>query len=183
MLIDSSIHRPIERTLMSTHRSATHSGTWYSSNSGVLIQQIDSWFHSAVLPDTVTNNIQLCHGILSPHAGYTYSGPTAAYSYNILYQKLIQNKDSISNIFILGPSHHYYTKKCEVTQYAYYDTPLGNLSINTQLCHELVQNNSTQFKYMNTSVGMCVSVYLYMCVYLYVLQLLTKPVLVYHTNR
>ena len=41
-------------------------------------------------------------GIIAPHAGYAYSGPTAAWSYiNI-------QPEQYKRVFLLGPAHHKY---------------------------------------------------------------------------
>ena len=37
--------------------------------------------------------------IIAPHAGYSYSGPTAAIAYKAL------NPERIKRVFVLGPSH------------------------------------------------------------------------------
>lgn len=64
--------------------------------------------------------------IIVPHAGYYYSGPTAAWA----YQYLAQCKEQIKNIFIFGPSHHKYFPGCTLTYMDQYNTPMGPLDIN-----------------------------------------------------
>ena len=65
--------------------------------------------------------------IIAPHAGYYYSGPTAAWSYQYL-QKL----DYVKRVFIFGPSHHKYFPGCTLTYVDQYDTPLGPLEIDIE---------------------------------------------------
>lgn len=61
--------------------------------------------------------------MIAPHAGYSFSGPTAAWAY-----KHVQPA-GISRVFILGPSHHFYTPRCSVSACASYATPLGDLAL------------------------------------------------------
>ena len=49
-------------------------------------------------------------GIIGPHAGFFYSGPTAAWAYiNI-------DPSQFNRIFLLGPSHHAYIANCALAQ-------------------------------------------------------------------
>ena len=56
-------------------RKASHSGSWYSDNPNELNNELSNWLKEA----------KYSHGpakaIISPHAGYTYCGRTAAYAY------------------------------------------------------------------------------------------------------
>lgn len=57
------------------------------------------------------------------HAGYSYSGPCAAWAYKCL------DLTNAKRIFILGPSHTYYLRGCALTTNEIYATPLGNLTV------------------------------------------------------
>lgn len=58
-----------------TVRKASHSGSWYSDNPNQLNNELQNWL----------DNAKYSHGpakaIISPHAGYSYCGATAAYAY------------------------------------------------------------------------------------------------------
>jgi len=82
--------------------------------------------------------------IIAPHAGYSYSGPTAAYAYKQI------NPTTIRRIFLLGPSHHFYLPGCALTKHTYYATPMGNINIDRQTTAELAKTG--QFDTMDTSV-------------------------------
>ncbi|CAO1625831.1 unnamed protein product [Sympodiomycopsis kandeliae] len=69
--------------------------------------------------------------IISPHAGYSYSGPCAAWSYKCI------PSDQYKRIFILGPSHHYYLNGCALSKCKEYSTPLGALPIDVDTVKEL----------------------------------------------
>lgn len=54
------------------------------------------------------------------HAGYSYSGPAAAWGYKNI------NPDGVARVFLLGPSHHVFLRKCALSSAggASYDTLL-----------------------------------------------------------
>ena len=80
------------------------------------------------------------------HAGYSYSGPAAAWAYKSIdtsnmfvhftfpwFSETFQLIEGFSKrIFILGPSHHYYLQGCALSKYTEYETPVGNLPIDVR---------------------------------------------------
>ncbi|KAF6158049.1 hypothetical protein GIB67_014843 [Kingdonia uniflora] len=107
-------------------RRATHAGSWYTDNSNKLGEDLDTWLRATGLaksPDV--------RGVIAPHAGYSYSGRAAAYSFANL------DPTNISRVFLLGPSHHYYTPKCALSKATVYKTPLGDLPIDSKVNEEL----------------------------------------------
>jgi len=109
-------------------REASHAGSWYESDGNQLDQQLSGWLAEAV---SSTSSRLKARAIIAPHAGYTYSGPTAAFAY-----KCIDPTD-IDRVFLLGPSHHYSLNTCALTNHAQYETPLYNIKIDTQISTEL----------------------------------------------
>lgn len=88
-----------------TTRIAYHEGSWYSSNPEELRSELDGWITTAAASKTLdVSNGGTVRAIISPHAGYKYSGSTAAFAYGAL------NPQEIERVFILGPSHHHYLK-------------------------------------------------------------------------
>lgn len=79
-------------------------------------------------------------GIVSPHAGYMYSGNTAAYAYNA-----IKHLD-VENVFVISPSHREFFDGICIYDGDYYQTPLGNIPINHQIADKLINNSSIIFK-------------------------------------
>jgi AmmeMemoRadiSam system protein B len=63
-------------------------------------------------------------GLISPHAGYAYSGQTAAYAY---YQ--LQGRD-VSTVVLLGPSHRAWVGDYAANDEDAYQTPLGLVPLN-----------------------------------------------------
>jgi AmmeMemoRadiSam system protein B/AmmeMemoRadiSam system protein A len=70
-------------------------------------------------------------GVISPHAGYVYSGQTAAFVYGVL-----QNKDK-KLVILLGPSHRYYVKGFSVYDTGEWETPLGKVEIDEDFASKL----------------------------------------------
>ena len=71
-------------------------GAFYPDNPVVLSEMIDKCLQDAN-PQTLEGEI---FALISPHAGYDFSGSVAAYGY-----KLIKNK-GYKTVVIIGPSHY-----------------------------------------------------------------------------
>lgn len=79
------------------------------------------------------------HSSLDRHAGYSYSGPNAAWAYRHLATnanvyviiRCAQTTDTADSdrVFILGPSHKKYLATCALTPCSSYATPLGNIPV------------------------------------------------------
>jgi len=74
-------------------------------------------------------------GLICPHAGYPYSGFTAAHGY-----KLLQGKD-IKTVVIIGPSHHAYFDGISVYPSGKWKTPLGEVPIDEEIVKKLEKEN------------------------------------------
>lgn len=115
-------------------RELNFAGTWYSNNIGDLNNQITNLL--LINQEKCVPNGRV---IISPHAGYMFSGDIAATGY-VSLQKTI---DNIDNIFILGPLHNYHIDSCCLSTYTSYDTPFGELNINKSINNSL--KNTKQF--------------------------------------
>ena len=119
-------------------RRPSHAGSWYSSNGVELSQQLTKWLSEAQV------TCGAARAVIAPHAGYSYSGPTAAYAY-----KGIQTK-GIKRVFLLGPSHNVYSPKCLLSTCDAYATPIGSLPIDSAIYDEL--SKSSLFDEMSLAV-------------------------------
>lgn len=79
-------------------------------------------------------------GIVAPHAGYTYSGKTAAYGFNLL------DKNKVKTVIVLSPSHREYFPGVSVYEGDAYQTPLGIIPVNKKIADLLTNNSKTIFK-------------------------------------
>lgn len=102
-------------------RRATHAGSWYSDRRGELAAQLAGWL------DRADECCGAARAIIAPHAGFYFSGETAAWAY-----KHVAPVD-VRRVFILGPSHHHYTPRCAVSACRAYATPLGEMHLDREV--------------------------------------------------
>ncbi|KAJ1506801.1 hypothetical protein HMI56_000431 [Coelomomyces lativittatus] len=93
----------------------------------VLNEELTTWLAQATsLPSSkepschVPAPISHAIGLIAPHAGYRYSGPTAAYAYAAL------DTSTIDRVILLGPTHHEFIDGCALSQCDVFETPLGS---------------------------------------------------------
>ncbi|WOK98284.1 hypothetical protein Cni_G06994 [Canna indica] len=107
-------------------RRAAHAGSWYTDNAKELDEDLDLWLQATGLTKTPK-----CRAVIAPHAGYSYSGRCAAFAFGNI------DPVGIERVFLLGPSHHYYTPRCALTRATIYSTPLGDLPVDLEVNEEL----------------------------------------------
>jgi hypothetical protein len=78
-------------------------------------------------------------GIISPHAGYIYSGPVAAYGYNYLAQS------SCDLYVVIAPSHRARFNGASVIPEGIYRTPLGDAEIDSGIGKKLEKRKYFSF--------------------------------------
>jgi AmmeMemoRadiSam system protein B/AmmeMemoRadiSam system protein A len=74
--------------------------------------------------------------LISPHAGYRFSGHVAAYGYKNLIGK------DIKTVILIGPSHHSSFTGASVYTEGSFKTPLGNIKINERLAKSLINESA-----------------------------------------
>ena len=112
-------------------RRAYHSGSWYDDDPRLLDNMLSKFmadasqnksdaYETESTTDSENNGSSeksrsgIPRACISPHAGFQYSGPTAAYSYLSLKEALLSNP-SLSTVVVLHPSHHVYLEGCAVS--------------------------------------------------------------------
>jgi len=113
-------------------RSSSIAGSWYPGEPQVLKSDINKYLDAASIPEIPTKPV----AIISPHAGYIYSGPIAAHS----YKTLLGHK--YSTVVVISPSHRSYFPFISVWPDGGYDTPLGVVPVDKSLCRDLIKNSS-----------------------------------------
>jgi len=103
-------------------------GQFYPGTAGE-IRKLLSRYLEAAQPGKLTGKLV---GLVSPHAGYVYSGPVAAYGY-----KLLEGR-SFERVVVLAPSHRVYSEKIGTLPHDAYRTPLGELTIDRKAVDTLV---------------------------------------------
>lgn len=114
---------------MHKNRKAQYSGKFYDADPTALIHTLNKYF-SLAKPASVPNVL----AIVSPHAGYVFSGQTAASAFN-----QINTDKTYDNIFFIAPSHHFYGNGIALFNGGNYETPLGELPVNFELQTKLLQ--------------------------------------------
>ncbi|KAK3367464.1 MEMO1 family [Podospora didyma] len=113
-------------------REASHAGSWYEEDPAALSSQLDGFLGR--VPDALDESTLPVTGarvIIAPHAGYSYSGPCAAWAYKALDISIAKR------VFVLGPSHTYYLRGCALSTFFNYETPFGNLAVDRATVDEL----------------------------------------------
>ena len=116
------------------HRPPAISGTWYSSNPAELRTEIHNYLQKAEAVVTLHPG-ETPVALIAPHAGYTYSGLTAAKSY--IHLKGISFKRAI----IVGPSHRASFRGASIASCSAYDTPLGSIFLDRVTCDRLCRDS------------------------------------------
>ncbi|ORZ02906.1 MEMO1 family [Syncephalastrum racemosum] len=119
-------------------REASHAGSWYSNSPTRLNRELDEY-----LQDVSSSAIPNARAIIAPHAGYRFSGPTAAFAYKLI------DTTPFERVFILGPSHHVYLQACALSRCETYETPLGDLTLDREVINQLYETK--QFQWMSLS--------------------------------
>lgn len=109
---------------------------FYAGTKAGLTEQIAGCFTHRFgpgqVPTTVEHGPRKIVGLVSPHAGYMYSGPVAANGYSRLAN------DGMPEVFIiLGPNHTGYGSGVSILTDGGWETPLGTVPIDTSLAKQI----------------------------------------------
>jgi AmmeMemoRadiSam system protein B/AmmeMemoRadiSam system protein A len=118
-----------------TVRKPAVAGQFYTENPDTLKREITGYLDAAK-PPAVEGDIV---AIVSPHAGYVYSGQVAAYGY-----RLVRGK-TYSDVVVISPSHTAYFAFASVFPGRAYATPLGEIPVDTELA-KLIASKSALVK-------------------------------------
>jgi AmmeMemoRadiSam system protein B len=72
--------------------------------------------------------------LISPHAGYVFSGPVAGRGFATLSKE-------IRRVFLIGPSHHVWFKGISIPEVTHYQTPLGVVGLDLDVIEKLRSNS------------------------------------------
>ena len=119
-------------------RSPVVAGTFYEGTKEGLIKRLEWCFLHELGPGKIPKlNVKGSRrilGIVSPHAGYMYSGPVAAHGYSALAE------DGIVDVVVLiGPNHHGMGAPLAVYPKGLWITPLGEVPVADEIVDRLVK--------------------------------------------
>jgi len=108
----------------SVDRSPAVAGSFYPANKDSLTRELTTFFSTCVK----TASDQRVRAIISPHAGYVFSGKVAASAFSA-----IPRNADYKNIFIIGSSHIMAFDGASVYNQGDFITPLGRMKVNLEL--------------------------------------------------
>lgn len=117
----------------STDRKPVAAGRFYSADKDVLNKDLSLLFEKC---KKSTENY-IVRAIISPHAGYMFSGKTAAAAFSSIPKNSVYK-----NIFIIGSSHVMAFDGASVYNSGDYLTPLGKAAVNKDIANKLIIENS-----------------------------------------
>jgi AmmeMemoRadiSam system protein B/AmmeMemoRadiSam system protein A len=118
-------------------RESAVAGSWYPKNPDILSRDIKGYLENAK-KEKIEGEIV---GMVSPHAGYVYSGQVAAYAY-----KLIEGK-SFDAVVVVAPSHYVGFRGFSLWDRGGYRTPLGLVPVDIELSKSIMER-SREFQFI-----------------------------------
>lgn len=112
----------------SSVRPSALSGSWYPAGREALQRQVDGFLKG--VPRSVDRDTIV--GMISPHAGYVYSGEVAAWGYKNLLGAPFRR------VIILAPSHYVSFGGLSIPRVEFYETPLGKVRVDKETCESLL---------------------------------------------
>ncbi len=112
-------------------RKPAWAGQFYPEHPGHLTDTLQRYLDQASVIETLDPVV----AIIAPHAGYPYSGPTAAQAYKQLEGK------SYRNVIVLAPSHAESFPGASVFDGDAYETPLGRITVNQEIASRLTEGS------------------------------------------
>ncbi len=116
----------------SIDRQAVAADRFYSAGKDVLTRDLEQLFRECKKSDEKLN----VRAIVSPHAGYVYSGKVAASAFSSVNKEI-----KYKNIFIIGSSHVMAFDGASVYNTGDYITPLGKITVNREIADRLKNDN------------------------------------------
>jgi len=108
-------------------RVALNSGAFYPAKCQDIENFINHWnkiLDEAIKDKSILNKSP--RAIISPHAGYIYSGFTANIAHRILANS------NAKRVVVIGPSHHIYFEGVSASIFDKYESPCGDLEIDKE---------------------------------------------------
>lgn len=118
---------------MSLIRPAAVAGTFYPSDAGELAAAVRHYL-SQVPKDVVQGARDVPKAIIAPHAGYVYSGLTAAHA----YAPILPARRVIKRVLLLGPCHRVAVRGLALSGADVFATPLGEVPLDKEAAAKIL---------------------------------------------
>lgn len=112
---------------MKTRRAAV-AGLFYPADRATLERTVAELLASAPAGEGTPK------AIIAPHAGYQYSGPTAAHAYRLLESR----RERIRRAVLIGPAHRVFLRGMAVPSVDALSTPLGDVPVDTEAVGQIL---------------------------------------------
>ncbi len=108
-------------------REPAFAGTWYPADKTSLDAMITDFLSKVPARDG-----RRPVALISPHAGYLYSGQCAAHGFKAV------GEHTYRRVIVLGPTHTTGIRGVSVPSYTHYRTPLGLVEVDREVCRSLL---------------------------------------------
>ena len=127
--------------MKSLTRVASHADGWYSGDPQELSKELNKYFSKSSKYEESSS----LKSIIVPHSGLCYGGPVAATAF------INVNPSQFERAVILGPSHHEYFQGAGLTSFEKFETPFGDVDVDTDTINKLLQNSGNFFSFPKSS--------------------------------
>jgi AmmeMemoRadiSam system protein B len=117
----------MNKSASGTVRRSVVAGSWYPGTARKLAKTVDEYLAGVDQPAVAGDLV----GLVSPHAGYAYSGQTAAYAYGQLAGR------AYDTVVLMGPSHRAWVGDYAASAEEAYETPLGRVALDREFVEQL----------------------------------------------
>lgn len=117
-------------------RAPAYAGRFYESDPEALAAQITACFNHTLAD--AAKNVQPCgrlRALISPHAGYMFSGPVAS----VGFSRLEYERNKPQRVILLGPKHTHHGSQFAVSSCEKWLTPFGNVDVDTDFCRRMTE--------------------------------------------
>jgi AmmeMemoRadiSam system protein B/AmmeMemoRadiSam system protein A len=111
-------------------RAPVWAGSFYDNDKARLSAQIDAYLENVKDLPVITDEIK---ALICPHAGYVYSGQTAAYAYRLVRGKPYET------VIIIGVSHRYPLDGLSIYLKGGFATPLGVAQVDEEIAARIAK--------------------------------------------
>ena len=108
-------------------RPSPLAGSWYPADAQEIKTTVKKYLDQAQVAE-IKEKIA---ALISPHAGYQFSGKAASCGFATLRGK------NFDRVIIIGPSHHAWFQGICVSSFDFYETPLGRIPVEKKVGEEL----------------------------------------------
>jgi AmmeMemoRadiSam system protein B len=129
---------------MNSVRQPAVAGLFYPGNARELSTEVKQYLRAARASQSHKPALSP-KALIVPHAGYIYSGSTAAKA----YVTLCEQADSIERVVLLGPAHRVRLSGLAITDVHFFQTPLGDIPID--LASNRLLLNTPQIQVMDAA--------------------------------